>query len=51
MKIFIRFVKSTMFFFYTLKMNINVGVILGSPSGFCVSSVNYVICVSFLESA
>lgn len=45
MKIFIRFVKSTMvfFFFYTLKMNINVGVILGSSSGFCVSSVNYVI--------
>lgn len=44
MKIFIRFVKSTMFFFfYTLKMNINVGVIWGSSSGFCVSSVNYVI--------
>lgn len=43
MKIFIRFVKSTIFFFYTLKMNINVGVIWGSSSGFCVSSVNYVI--------
>lgn len=43
MKIFIRFVKSTMVFFYALKMNINVGVILGSSSGFCASSVNYVI--------